>query len=135
MPCAYFAGADPTAVLSAEHELVSPQIDRKTLKLIPALPIMNAVIQCEKGEIKVMNYIMPTLYHSITVTTTANKKSRVEKAYTFPDLGEPWWTTYRYQLEAFVNKVKGRTPHAWAIESVYAKSELGSRPKSEYVPN
>ncbi|KAJ7800556.1 NAD(P)-binding protein [Mycena olivaceomarginata] len=165
----YFAGADPTAVLSAEHELVSPQIDRKTvatfslpgsitstilcdlsvppkLKLIPVLPIMNAVIQCEKGEIKVMNYIMPTLYHSITVTTTANKKSRVEKAYTFPDFGEPWWTTYRYQLEAFVNKVKGRTPHAWvtkedsiknmeAIESVYAKSGLGSRPKSEYVPN
>jgi predicted dehydrogenase len=82
-----------------------------------------------------MNYIAPTLYHSITVTTTENKKSRVEKAYTFPDLGEPWWTTYRYQLEAFVNKVKGRTPHAWvtkedsiknmeAIESVYAKVRL-----------
>ncbi|KAJ7825732.1 NAD(P)-binding protein [Mycena olivaceomarginata] len=157
----YFAGADPTAVLSAEHELTVATFSLPgsitstilcdlsvplALKLIPTLPIMNAVIQCEKGEIKVMNYIAPTLYHSITVTTTANKKSRVEKAYTFPDLGEPWWTTYRYQLEAFVNKVKGRTPHAWvtkedsiknmeAIESVYAKSGLGSRPKSEYVPN
>jgi hypothetical protein len=75
----YFAGADPTAVQSAEHKLVSPQIDRKTvatfslpgsitstilcdlsvppkLKLIPALPSMNAVIQCEKGEIKVATY-------------------------------------------------------------------------------
>ncbi|KAJ6581833.1 hypothetical protein B0H19DRAFT_518190 [Mycena capillaripes] len=163
----YFAGADPTSVLSAEHKLQSPQIDRRTtakfalpgsitstilcdlavpptLKVIPSMPEMNAVIKCEKGEIKVMNYIMPTFYHSITVTKEG--KSRVEKAYTFPDLGEPWWTTYRYQLEAFVNKVKGRTPHAWitkedsiknmeVIESVYAKTGLGSRPKSDYVPN
>ncbi|KAJ7825727.1 NAD(P)-binding protein [Mycena olivaceomarginata] len=165
----YFAGADPTAVLSCGAQariapnrpqdrcnLLAPGINHlhhplrplraPKLKLIPTLPIMNAVIQCEKGEIKVMNYSTPTLYHSITVTTTANKKSRVEKAYTFLDLGEPWWTTYRYQLEVFVNKVKGRTPHAWvtnedsiknmeAIESVYAKSGLGSHPKSEYVPN
>ena len=48
------------------------------------------------------------------------------------EMGEPWWSSYRYQLEAFVNKVKGRTPHVWVtkeesiktieiIESVYAK--------------
>ncbi|KAF8216887.1 NAD(P)-binding protein [Mycena galopus ATCC 62051] len=163
----YFAGADPTDVLSVKHDLQLPQIDRKTvatfalpgsitstilcdlavpptLKLFPSIPNLNAVIKCEKGEIKVMNYIAPTQYHSITVTT--GSKSRVEKAYTFPDLGQPWWTSYRYQLEAFVNKVKGRTPHAWVtkedsiknmevVESVYAKSGLGSRPKSEYVPN
>ncbi|KAF8216898.1 NAD(P)-binding protein [Mycena galopus ATCC 62051] len=162
----YFAGGDPTSVLSVKHDLQSPQIDRKTvatfalpggitstilcdlsspwtLKVIPSMPNLSAIIKCEKGEIKVMNYIMPTLYHSITVTSGG--KTRVEKAYTFPDLGEPWWTTYRYQLEAFVNKVKGRKPHAWitkedsiknmeAIESVYAKTGLGSRPKSEYVP-
>ncbi|KAJ6456108.1 NAD(P)-binding protein [Mycena sanguinolenta] len=161
----HFAGAEPTSVLSVKHELQSPQIDRKTvatfalpgsitstilcdlaspptLKLIPSMPNLNAVIKCEKGEIKVMNYIAPTTYHSITVTI--GEKSRVEKAYTFPDLGEPWWTSYRYQLEAFINKVKGRTPHAWitkedsiqnmeAIESVYAKSGLGSRPKSDYI--
>ncbi|KAJ7931723.1 NAD(P)-binding protein [Mycena leptocephala] len=162
----YFAGADPTSVVSVEHELQSPQIDRRTtatfalpgsitstilcdlavppsFKLIPSIPNLTAVIKGEKGEIKVMNYIMPTAYHSITVTTGG--KSRVEKAYTFPDLGEPWWSSYRYQLEAFVNKVKGRTPHAWVtkedsiknmevIESVYAKSGLGTRPKSTYVP-
>ncbi|KAJ6456116.1 NAD(P)-binding protein [Mycena sanguinolenta] len=162
----YFAGADPTSVLSVKHELRTPQVDRKTvatfalpgsitstivcdlsvpptLKVIPVMPNLNAHIECEKGEIKVMNYIMPTQYHSITVT--AGGKSRVEKAYTLPDLGEPWWASYRYQLEAFVNKVKGRTPHTWVtkedsiknmevIESVYAKSGLGSRPKSDYVP-
>jgi len=161
----YFAGANPTSVESVDHELVSPQIDRRTaakftlpgsvtstilcdlgvpptLGVIPSLPDIRAVIKCEKGEIEVYNYVMPTLYHSITVTTGGKK--RVEKAYTFPNLGQPWWTTYRYQLEAFVNKVKGREPHAWVtkedsisnmevIESVYAKSGLGSRPKSDYV--
>ncbi|KAJ7016267.1 NAD(P)-binding protein [Mycena alexandri] len=163
----YFAGVDPTEVLSVKHDLSNPQVDRKTVakfalpgsitstivcdlgvpwkfKLIPSMPDLNATIKCEKGDIKFMNYVMPTAYHSITVTT--GSKSRVEKAYTFPDLGEPWWTTYRYQLEAFVNRVKGRPTHAWvtkedsiknmeAIESVYAKSGLGSRPKSEYVPS
>ncbi|KAJ6565974.1 NAD(P)-binding protein [Mycena sp. CBHHK59/15] len=161
----YFTGADPTSVTSVKHELSSAQVDRKTtatlalpgpitstimcdlavphtLMLIPHLPVMNAVIKCERGEISVFNYIMPALYHSITVKSKTG--SRVEKAYTFPDLGEPWWTTYRYQLEAFVNKARGRTPHTWVtkedsianmevIESVYAKSGLGSRPKSEYV--
>ncbi|KAJ7224058.1 NAD(P)-binding protein [Mycena pura] len=162
----YFAGANPTSVESVDHELTSPQIDRRTaakftlpgsitstilcdlgvpptLGVIPSLPNIKAVIKCEKGEIEVYNYVMPTLYHSITVT--AGGKKRVEKAYTFPDLGQPWWTTYRYQLEAFVNKVKGRAPHAWVtkedsisnmevVESVYAKSGLGSRPTSDYVP-
>ncbi|KAJ7766203.1 NAD(P)-binding protein [Mycena metata] len=162
----YFTGQNPTQVLSAKHELANPQIDRRTeatfalpgsitstivcdlgmpwkFKLIPSMPDLNAVITCEKGDIKVTNYIAPTAYHSITVT--AGGKRRVEKAYTFPDLGEPWWTTYRYQLEEFVNKVKGRPTRTWitaedsiqnmaAIESVYAKSGLGSRPKSSYVP-
>ncbi|KAJ7066416.1 NAD(P)-binding protein [Mycena amicta] len=115
-----------------------------TLGLLPKMPDLTAAIKCEKGEIKVMNYLMPTFYHSITVTPTKGKQ-RVEKAYTFPTVGEAWWSTYRYQLEAFVNKVRGRPVHAWvskedsianmeAIESVYAKSGLGSRPKSEWVP-
>ncbi|KAK7024992.1 hypothetical protein R3P38DRAFT_2952158 [Favolaschia claudopus] len=101
---------------------------------------INAEIQCEKGKIQIMNYIMPTQFHSIKVTTQ-DGKSRVEKAYTFPNLGEPWWSSYRYQLEAFVNKVKGRTPHAWVSKEdsinnmeVVESSGLGSRPKSTYVP-
>ncbi|KAJ7701329.1 NAD(P)-binding protein [Mycena olivaceomarginata] len=114
----YFAGADPTAVLSAEHELVSPQIDRKTVATFSLPGSITSTILCDL--------------------------SCAPEAQAHP--GEPWWTTYRYQLEAFVNKVKGRTPmrgsrrkdsikNMEAIESVYAKSGLGSRPKSEYVPN
>ncbi|KAJ7173049.1 hypothetical protein C8R43DRAFT_978280 [Mycena crocata] len=71
------------------------------------MPGFGAVIQCEKGELRISSYLAP-------------------------DLGQPWWSTYRYQLEVFVNKVSGRTPHAWitkedsiesaiVIESVYAK--------------
>lgn len=177
----YFAGADPTSVQSVKHELASPEVDRMTtatfelpgsvtstiicdlgvpptLGIIPSIPTPTALIKCEKGEIKIFNYVLPSIYHYITVK---GPKSRVEKAYTFPDLGEPWWSTYRYQLEAFVSKVKGRTPHTWVskedsianmevIESVYAKvrflyisstsnltyvkSGLGSRPKSDYIP-
>jgi len=61
--------------------------------------------------------------------------------YTFADVrmdanvkGEEWWTTYRYQLEAFVDRLKGRTPQTWVdaqdsvadkewIERIYAKVE------------
>jgi len=59
-------------------------------------------------------------------------------------LGEDWWTTYRYQLEAFVDRVRGRAPQTWVsredsvanmewIEKIYEKAGIGSRPKSDYV--
>ncbi|KAK7050685.1 hypothetical protein R3P38DRAFT_3306947 [Favolaschia claudopus] len=155
----FFTDLEPTSVLSVKHELQCPKIDRKTVatfelsdsskatihceiapdKLVPSMPELNAVIECEKGRIEVFNYMSPSMYHSITVTN--GKKRRVEKAYTFPDpdfKGESWWASYLYQLEAFVSKVKGRTPHTWitkedsirnmeVIESVYAKVSLAER--------
>ena len=82
------------------------------------------------------NYPSPTIYHYITVEKRG-EKARTEKAYTFPEgrmegKGEDWWTTYRYQLEAFIDKLKGRTPQTWLdkedavanmewIEQIYAK--------------
>ncbi|KAJ7272286.1 NAD(P)-binding protein [Mycena rebaudengoi] len=165
----YFTGVEPTSVLTVKHDLWSPKVDRATvatlalpggitstihcdLRVPPVLGLipnwatgarLHATITCERGEIAIYNYVLPQLYHSITIK--GSKNNRVEKAYTLRDLGEPWWSSYRYQLEAFVNVVKGRTPHTWvtkedsiknmeAIESVYAKSGLGSRPKSDYVP-
>jgi hypothetical protein len=59
------------------------------------------------------NFVMPVIYHSITVRPDGGAP-RTEKAYTFESgKGEEWWSTYRYQLEAFVDKVKGRTPQTW----------------------
>jgi len=69
--------------------------------------------------------MIPHLYHTITVTKRTGEKLRVEKekAFRFPEdpdrkferagRGEDWWNTYRHQLEAFVDKVKGREPRTW----------------------
>ncbi|KAJ8509402.1 hypothetical protein ONZ45_g8427 [Pleurotus djamor] len=116
-----------------------------TLGFIPQIPKVSAKVVCEGGEIELFNFAMPTLYHSITVTKKDGSK-RVEKVYTFTGgngKGEAWWTTYRFQLEAFVDRLKGRTPQTWLenedavsnmewIEKVYAETRLGSRPKSEF---
>ncbi|KAG6821220.1 hypothetical protein H0H93_004042 [Arthromyces matolae] len=107
---------------------------------IPPMPRVSTIITLEGGDIEIYNFPMPTLYHSITVSTKANNntvKTRVEKVYTFADAkiegkGEAWWTTYRFQLEAFVDRIKGRTPQTWVdredsianmhwIEQIYAK--------------
>ncbi|KAG0704261.1 NAD(P)-binding protein [Suillus ampliporus] len=86
------------------------------LGFIPSWPEVSVSAVCERGTIELFNFVMPVIYHSITVTPDGGVP-RTEKAYTFKDgsgKGEEWWTTYRYQLEAF-------------------KSGLGSRPQSTYV--
>ncbi|KAL5513239.1 hypothetical protein ACEPAH_3637 [Sanghuangporus vaninii] len=114
--------------------------------LIPRFPDVNFIAECEGGTIELFNYALPSVYHYIAVTPKDKKgKKRVEKVYCFPDgFGEEWWSTYRYQLEFFVDKVKGRQPRLWMdgddstanmkwIEKIYEKTGLGSRPKSTYV--
>jgi len=82
---------------------------------IPRWPEISVLATCESGSVELFNFIMPVIYHSITVKRE-HDVPRTEKAYTFQDdsgKGEDWWSTYRYQLEAFVDKVKGRTPQTW----------------------
>lgn len=79
----------------------------------------------------------------------ARTESKSHKAYNykeaegeFADLpGEDWWMSYRYQLEEFVNRVKGRSTQYWVegslnqmkmIDMAYEKSGLGLRPTSEF---
>lgn len=62
----------------------------------------------------------------------------------FADLpGEDWWMSYRYQLEEFVNRIKGRETQYWVskedsinqmkmIDMAYEKSGLGLRPGSSF---
>jgi predicted dehydrogenase len=104
--------------------------------VIPSLPQLLLAVDCENGGVELYNYIMPTFYHYIRVVKVEGnkKKTTVCKEYQFKDKakGEAWWTTYRYQLEAFVDKVKGRTPQTWItaedsvenmkwIEEIYSK--------------
>jgi hypothetical protein len=118
------------------------------LGVVPAMPQFTVVATGEKGSVTLTNYMMPTLWHSIVVKTN-DGKTRTEKAYTHAGKGEAWWSTYvalfcrakraadgwgsyRYQLEAFVDRLRGREPQHWFteedsvqnmhwIEQVYAK--------------
>ncbi|KAI0809175.1 hypothetical protein BC629DRAFT_1482764 [Irpex lacteus] len=111
--------------------------------IIPHFVKNSMTIKLEGGEIYHYGLTLPHHYHKIKVTPTKGP-SRVEKAYVFPNgLGQPWWSSYRYQLEAFVNKVQGREPHAWRtaedsvtqmewIEKIYTKSGLPVRPASTF---
>ncbi|KAJ3862035.1 NAD(P)-binding protein [Lentinula novae-zelandiae] len=123
----------------------------------PKLFKMWVVVKCEGGDVEVQNFVLPTFWHSIKVSNKVGGTTtkRVEKVYKFADahiddhskaldLGEDWWLTYRYQLEAFVDKLKGRTPQTWVtredsianmqwIENIYEKAGIGSRPRSNYV--
>lgn len=108
-----------------------------TYGFIPKIPRITAKVEGVLGSVEIFNFAAPTLYHSIGVKIKGGH-SRVEKAYVYKDvegkkgLGEEWWTTYRFQLEAFVEKVRGREPETWLdkkdsvvnmewVEKVYEK--------------
>lgn len=81
-------------------------------------------------------------------------ESKSHKAYSFAEAGldaaggktgEVWWMSYRWQLEEFVNRVKGRKTRAWItaedsikqaemIDMTYEKAGLGPRETSSFVP-
>ncbi|KLO11049.1 NAD binding Rossmann fold oxidoreductase [Schizopora paradoxa] len=104
-------------------------------------------IECEKATIYFFNFMMPHFYHYVAVTDKKTGKTETFKHYRASDSGIPtkwgsrgeaWWSTYRYQLEAFVDKVRGREPVHWVsnedsvdqmrtIDMVYEKSGLGKR--------
>ncbi|KAI0010517.1 oxidoreductase domain-containing protein [Xylariaceae sp. FL0662B] len=113
--------------------------------------------------VKFTTYIQPAFFHSIQVddefvlrtvgdsspaVVRSWRKSKTVKAYTFKEAGveqpgEPHWLTYRYQLEQFVNKVRGREAQQWVtgadsintlqmIDMAYEAAKLPLRPTSEY---
>ncbi|KAH8647757.1 hypothetical protein BX600DRAFT_475818 [Xylariales sp. PMI_506] len=86
-----------------------------------------------------------------TQTGTSIKKwttSKTVKAYTFREIGieqagEPYWQSYRYMLEQFVNKVRGRDVQQWVeaddsiktakmIDMAYEAANLPLRPTTQY---
>jgi predicted dehydrogenase len=120
------------------HLRVSPR-----MSIVPIIPEMRMKVVCENGDLEVFNHIVPTLYHWIQVSVKTGpggkaRKTRVEKLYKPSEAGskgEEWWSTYvqnifllahtwtykvahryRYQLEAFVDRIKGREPHTWVSE-------------------
>lgn len=110
-------------------------------------------VDTEKAIIFFYNAMMPHLYHYITVTEKATGKTQTMKQYSGGPLwadvdttagkgGSRYWSTYRWQLEAFVSKVKGGNPPCWVsgdesiaqmetIDEMYELSGLGLRPTSD----
>ena len=106
------------------------------------------------------NYMVPHVGHQIdtkeehTVRSINGKKiiktwteTSSKQAYTWENMekkGDPSWSTYRYQLEEFVNRIRGREGSGvWIdaedsirqmamIDSVYEKSGLPHRPTSTF---
>jgi predicted dehydrogenase len=87
---------------------------------------------------------------SAPVKTWEEKKSH--KAYTFRETtdkftdlpGESFWMSYRYQLEAFVDRVRGKDTAHWVdkhyslsgmrmLDMAYEKAGLGKRPTSTFT--
>lgn len=123
----------------------------------------SGMSKVQQKTIVMWNFMGPHAWHRIDVeTVTLHKKHGTEdvvkqtkqvdklKAYTWKQLnkkgeGEDWWPTYRYMLEEFVNRVKGREGSgAWvdseesikqmvATDGTYEKAGLGARPSREGV--
>lgn len=113
-----------------------------------------------KRKATIWNPLMPTVYHRILIENTHSvyqdgevvkswTESRLMKVYKWHEsgegkVGEGWWTTYRYQLEAFVNEVRRRPGSGvWVsgddsikqmemIDGAYMKAGLPLRPTSIY---
>lgn len=114
-------------------------------------------------ELVFYDYMAPAWYHSIEVSKLTktrdisdragkifflDKKTEVKKVYKWKTedgdrKGEEWWTTCRYQLEAFVDRVKEREGSGvWVdaedsirqtelIDRTYEKMGLPVRPTSK----
>ncbi|KAF8526948.1 hypothetical protein BU17DRAFT_40280, partial [Hysterangium stoloniferum] len=137
----YFASSEPIEVVSATatgHATDPTHIDRSMhtifkflasisgetfvdfqlpgwglFSIIPQGLKFCVYIKLEGGEIDFTNFALPHLWHSIKVRPR-DGKARIEKMYKRPDgSGEEWWSSYRYQLEAFVEKIRSRTPQYW----------------------
>ncbi|ETS85562.1 hypothetical protein PFICI_03587 [Pestalotiopsis fici W106-1] len=106
------------------------------------------------------NFMLSNHYHRIDVTdefevtrdsSVVKRYTRKDfkKAYTFEEMGKdansnPYWSTYRFMLEQFVNRIHGiegsgkfishedSISQARALDMIYTKSGLGPRPNSKY---
>ncbi|KAJ5391310.1 NAD(P)-binding protein [Penicillium cosmopolitanum] len=114
-----------------------------------------------KRTVRIWNHMIPYIYHRIDTSDqhTLQRGEEVirswnetsyKKAYNWPSgdkraaVYKDWWSTYRCQLEEFVNKIKGRQGSGvWidgeesiaqmeTIDRAYEKAGLGPRPTSNF---
>ncbi|KAJ5737879.1 dimeric dihydrodiol dehydrogenase [Penicillium malachiteum] len=125
-----------------------------------AIENMDGRVHSVKRNVTMWNHLAPSLYHRVDVEDTHTirlgdrvvkswKEFKKEKAYKWlsgdvrANDEQDWWTSYRYQLNEFVNKVKGREGSGvWvdgddsirqmeAVDETYRKAGLQVRPGSD----
>lgn len=94
--------------------------DLNTPKLLGIIPRLwdatpSFTVELTKARLHLDNFVGPYISHSVTIThKDANGKLTGKKeslsAYKggshWGERGQKWWTTYRYQLEAFVDMIR-----------------------------
>jgi predicted dehydrogenase len=105
----------------------------------------SIMVELEQADVFFYNAMMPHIYHHIEIRDKRTGEVTRKRAYTGgPSWGERglhWWSTYRYQLEAFVDKVSGREVACWesnrdslnqmkTVDEVYRQSGLPIRPST-----
>lgn len=107
-------------------------------------------VETEEAIIYFYNAMMPHLYHYIAITEKRTGKTSYVKKYSGGPIwgdvettggkgGQSSWSTYRWQLEAFVDAVRGKKPPYWVtseesiiqmevIDSLYTAAGLPIRP-------
>ncbi|KAH9000095.1 NAD-P-binding protein [Lactarius akahatsu] len=107
---------------------------------LPRWPKVSVRVSGTRGTVELSNFAGAWVHHTITVESSEQAGGRLRKR-TEKHYGNLGWTTYRYQLEAFIDKLRGRTPEHWYdaqdsitnlewIEAVYKETGLGPRPPS-----
>ncbi|KAK2467342.1 hypothetical protein APHAL10511_000577 [Amanita phalloides] len=113
---------------------------------IPRLwELPSIFVDTERAEVYFYNAILPHTYHYIAVKDKSTGHMTYESIYKggplWKERGESHWSTFRYQLEAVVDKLRGREPVWWVsgedsiaqmetIDSLYKKSGLSLRSTS-----
>ncbi|EKM84097.1 hypothetical protein AGABI1DRAFT_110684, partial [Agaricus bisporus var. burnettii JB137-S8] len=110
----------------------------------------SILVELEQADVFFYNAMMPHIYHHIEIRDKRTAEVTRRRAYTggpmWGERGQQWWSTYRYQLEAFVDKLSGREVVCWesnrdslnqmkTIDEVYRKSGLPIRPSSTAEKN
>lgn len=93
--------------------------------LVPRLWELPSIqVETSTATVFFYNAMMPHVYHYIAVTDKATGKVEYhtqrsggpvwgDKWTTGGKGGKPYWSTYRWQLEAFMDKVRGKEPPCW----------------------
>ncbi|PWY94557.1 putative NAD binding Rossmann fold oxidoreductase [Aspergillus sclerotioniger CBS 115572] len=120
----YLTFADPSG--HEVHSRIYTDMARKWVGgVVPRLWELPSIeVETEKSIIFFYNAMMPHLYHYIAVTDKTTGKTQYHRQYSGGPLwgnvmtsrgkgGNSHWSTYRWQLEAFVDAVRGKTPAYW----------------------